>query len=40
MPSMYETPVQLNLRWADSLARLDNTHLPKQILNSQLKEGN
>ena len=40
MPSMHETLVQRNLRWADHLVRLDNTRLPKQILYCQLKEEN
>ena len=39
LPSMYETLIQRNLRWAGHITRLDDSRLPKQILYSQLVVG-
>ena len=39
IPSMYETLMYRNLRWAGHVARLENDRLPKLILYSQLKDG-
>ena len=40
MPSILETLVRRNFKWAGHLLRLDNTRRTKQILYCQLKEGN
>ena len=39
LPSMYELPIQSNLRWVGHIHSKDDSRLPKQILYSQLKEG-
>ena len=39
LPSMYELPIQRNLRWVGRIHRMDDSRLPKQIMHSQLEEG-